>query len=109
MTNQPQKKTRRQTLEEIVAAQPADAFARYGLALDCMNNGESAAADAHFRKLLEFNPGYIPAYLMYGQLLIRDSRLEDARRVLESGIAAAAKAGNSHARSEMEGLLAELP
>ncbi|MBZ5526954.1 MAG: tetratricopeptide repeat protein [Acidobacteriia bacterium] len=109
MTNQPPKKTRRQALEEIVAAQPADAFARYGLALDFMNAGEGAAADGHFRKLIELNPAYVPAYLMYAQLLIRESRSEDARQILQSGIAAAIAAGNSHARSELEGLLAELP
>jgi len=108
MTSQPPKKTRRQSLEEIVAAQPADAFARYGLALDYMNAGESAAADSHFGKLIELSPSYVPAYLMYAQLLIRESRPDDAKNILRSGIAAAITAGNSHARSEMEGLLAEL-
>ena len=33
---------------------------------------------------------------------------EDARQVLERGIAAASRAGNAHAQSEMEALLAEL-
>lgn len=108
MSNQPPKKSRRQALEEIVAAQPADAFARYGLALDFMNAGEGAAADAHFRKLIELNPSYVPAYLMYAQLLIRESRPDEARSILQTGIAAATSAGNAHARSEMEGLLGEI-
>lgn len=103
-----QKKTRRQVLEEFLSKQPNDAFSRYGLALECMNSGDSAAADSHFRELLERNSGYVPAYLMYGRLLARESRTDEARTVLAQGIAAATKAGNSHARSEMESLLSEL-
>ena len=95
-------------LEEFVASKPDDAFSRYGLALECMNNGDPSAADAHFRELLARNADYIPAYLMYGQLLARESRTDEARRVLSNGIAAATKAGNQHARSEMEALLDEL-
>jgi len=41
-------------------------------------------------------------------LLARESRTDEARRVLSNGIAAATKAGNQHARSEMEALLDEL-
>lgn len=103
-----QKKSRREVLEEFVARKPDDAFSRYGLALECMNSGDSAAADQHFRALLERNAGYIPAYQMYGQLLVRESRKDEARRVLSNGIDAATKAGNQHARSEMEALLSEL-
>jgi thioredoxin-like negative regulator of GroEL len=103
-----QKKTRRQMLEEFVAKKPDDAFSRYGLAMECMNSGDSAAADTHFRALLKRNSDYIPAYLMYAQLLARESRPAEARQVLTTGIAAAAKKGDQHARTEMETLLGEL-
>jgi cytochrome c-type biogenesis protein CcmH/NrfG len=103
-----QKKTRRQMLEEFVAKKPDDTFSRYGLAMECMNSGDPAAAGAHFRALLERNADYIPAYLMYGQLLARESRAGEARQILSIGIAAAAKKGEQHARSEMEALLNEL-
>jgi cytochrome c-type biogenesis protein CcmH/NrfG len=102
------KKTRRQMLEEFVAKKPDDAFSRYGLAMECMNSGDPAAADTHFRALLDRNADYIPAYLMYAQLLARESRPAEAKQVLTSGIAAAAKRGDQHARSEMETLLGEL-
>jgi predicted Zn-dependent protease len=103
-----QKKTRREVLEAFVAERPDDAFSRYGLALEFMNSGEDASAEAQFRELLERNPAYVPGYQMLGQLLARQSRAEEARAILKQGISAAAKAGNSHAQSEMEGLLAEL-
>jgi thioredoxin-like negative regulator of GroEL len=103
-----QKKSRRQMLEEFVAKKPEDAFSRYGLAMECMNGGDSAAADQHFRALLAGNAEYVPAYLMYAQLLVRESRPEEARSVLSSGIVAADRKGDQHARSEMEGLLSEI-
>src|SRR5215472_4489758 len=85
------KKSRRQMLEDIVSRKPDEAFSRYGLALECMNDGDSAAADEHFRALTERNAGYIPGYQMYGQFLVRESRADEARRVLSSGIEAAAR------------------
>ena len=103
-----QKKTRRQLLEEFVASKPDDAFSRYGLAMECMNSGDPAAADTHFRTLLAQSTDYIPAYLMYAQLLARESRTGEAKQVLSNGIAAATKAGNQHASSEMETLLNDL-
>jgi Tfp pilus assembly protein PilF len=102
------KKTRRQLLEEFVANKPDDAFSRYGLAMECMNSGDKAAADQQFRELLNRNADYVPAYLMYAQLLSRESRVDDACKVLVDGINQASVKGDQHARSEMESLLAEL-
>jgi len=102
------KKTRRQMLEEFVAKKPDDPFSRYGLAMECMNSGDTAAANDQFRALLERNADYVPAYLMYAQMLSRESRGEEARTVLSTGIAAAQRKGDQHAISEMESLLSEL-
>jgi predicted Zn-dependent protease len=103
-----QKKSRRQMLEEFIAKKPDDAFSRYGLALECSNTGDVAAADTHFRALTDQFPDYIPAYLMYAQMLARIERADDARQILTKGISAASHKGDDHARSEMESLLADL-
>jgi thioredoxin-like negative regulator of GroEL len=102
------RKSRREMLEEFVARRPDDAFSRYSLALECMNSGDASAADQHFRALLERNGEYVPAYLMYAQLLVRESRSGEARIILSLGLAAATRKGDTHARSEMEALLAEI-
>jgi thioredoxin-like negative regulator of GroEL len=102
------KKSRREMLEQFLAKKPDDAFSRYGLALECMNGGDAAAADQHFRALLERNADYVPAYLMYAQMLLRESRSQEARAILTSGISVANKKGDAHATSEMEALLAEI-
>jgi thioredoxin-like negative regulator of GroEL len=105
---QPQKKTRRRMLEEFVAAKPNDAFARYGLAMECANTGDAAAADEHFKAILGAHPEYVAAYFQYGQFLARVGRTDEARSTLSAGIATAGRTGNEHARSEMEAALADL-
>ena len=103
-----QKKTRRQKLEELLARNPNDAFTLYGLALECVNGGDFASAELHFRALLQSNPDYVPGYQMYAQKLAQNARVEEAKAILAQGVQAAIRAGNQHARSEMEGLLTEL-
>jgi len=103
-----QKKTRRELLETFVTQKPDDAFSRYGLAMECVKTGDTAAAETNFRELLHRNADYVPAYLMFAQMLVKESRPEEAREVLNQGISAASKSGNGHALSEMEALLNEL-
>lgn len=103
-----QNKTRRQKLEEFLAKNPNDAFSRYGMALECVREGDLAGAESHFRSLIQSNPDYVPGYQMYAQMLAENERGEDAKTILAQGIQAAIRQGNAHARSEMEGLLDQL-
>ena len=101
-------KTRRAMLEEFVAANPADAFARFGLAMECAGAGDDEAAIGHYRELLSSHPGYVTGYFQFGRLLARLGRDEEARKILASGMEAAAKAGDTHARDEMEAFLQDI-
>jgi tetratricopeptide (TPR) repeat protein len=101
-------KSRREMLEQFVAQRPADAFARYGLALECAKLGDDAAAEAHFRKLIETNPDYVAGYFQFAQLLSRLGRFDDARKTLSDGIVMAQKSGDLHARDEMQAALSLL-
>jgi predicted Zn-dependent protease len=103
-----QNKTRRQKLEDFLAKNPNDAFTRYGIALECVREGDLPSAESHFKTLLQSNPDYVPGYQMYAQTLAQTQRPDDAKSVLTEGIKAAIRQNNQHARSEMEGLLTEL-
>ena len=96
-------------LNEILAQNPNDAFARYGLALEYSKQGQVETALAEFRKLLSANPDYTPGYFMAAQTLAKADRNDEARRMLTDGIASAKRTGNAHAQSEMEAMLADLP
>jgi predicted Zn-dependent protease len=103
-----QNKTRRQKLEDFLAKNPNDAFTRYGIALECVREGDLPSAESHFKTLLRSNPDYVPGYQMYAQTLAQSQRPDDAKSVLTEGIKAAIRQNNQHARSEMEGLLMQL-
>ena len=96
-------------LKEILAENPKDAFARYGLAMEYANTGDTTTALSEYEKIVELNPEYVPAYQMAGQLLMNLGRDADARTWFDRGIAAARRAGNRHAESEMQGMLDTLP
>ena len=95
-------------LNEVLSQNPADAFARYGLAMEYSNSGEIERALEEFGRLLATHPDYTAGYFMAAQTLAKADRTEEARKMLADGIASAKKTGNGHAQSEMEGMLAEL-
>jgi Tfp pilus assembly protein PilF len=95
-------------LNDILAQNPNDAFARYGLALEYSNQGNTDSALAEFGKLLSSNPDYTPGYFMAAQTLAKADRNDEARKMLTDGIASAKRTGNVHAQSEMEAMLTDL-
>src|SRR5271170_3368754 len=95
-------------LKEILAQQPDDAFARYGLAMAYASEGDATAALAEFDRLLAEHPDYTAGYFMAAQTLVKASRTKEAKARLREGIASARRTGNQHALSEMQQLLEEL-
>ena len=95
-------------LNEILTQNPNDAFARYGLAMEYSKQGEVERAMEEFRTLLAANPDYTAGYFMAAQTLASANRTAEAKSMLADGIASAKRTGNSHAQSEMEGMLSEL-
>ena len=95
-------------LKAMLAEAPDDAELRYFLAMAYVSAGETEPALECFRKLSADSPGYVPAYVQRGQLLARLGREDEARGVFRAGIAAAQKAGDTHAAGEMEAFLDSL-
>jgi predicted Zn-dependent protease len=95
-------------LKEILALDPKNSFARYGIAMELANRGETAAAVSEFDALLANDPDYTAGYFMAAQTLTKDGRTAEAIERLKAGIGCAARSGNSHAMSEMQGMLDEL-
>ena len=82
-----------------------DPFVWYGLAMEYRSLERPAEALATFEALRARTPGYVPMYLMCGQMLESMGRAGDARAWLTSGIEAARAKGDAHALSELEGAL----
>ena len=95
-------------LKELIAQDPNNQLARYGLGMEYSSQGDVDAAVTEFRNLWQINPDYSNAYFMAAQALAKAERTDEAKQILRQGITAAARTGNSHAQSEMQGMLDEL-
>jgi predicted Zn-dependent protease len=95
-------------LKEILALDPKNTFARYGIAMELANRGEIDPALKEFDVLIEQNPDYVAAYFMSAQTLAKVGRTAEAAEKLKAGVACAARTGNRHALSEMQAMLDEL-
>ncbi len=95
-------------LSEILAANPEDSFARYGLAMEYSKAGLVDQALQEFKTLIEKKPDYTPAYFMAAQTLANASRVDEAKRWLVDGVSSARRTNNAHAQSEMTAMLEEL-
>ena len=95
-------------LREILAQEPANGFARYGLAMELASRGQLEDSLAEFNTLIAAQPDYTAAYFMAAQTLANAGRREDAIARLKDGIVSANRTGNRHALSEMQAMLDEL-
>ncbi len=95
-------------LREILASDPKNSFARYGVAMELAKRGETDAALAEYSTLLANDPDYSAGYFMSAQALSAAGRTAEAIERLKAGIASAGRTGNQHAMSEMQAMLDEL-
>jgi tetratricopeptide (TPR) repeat protein len=95
-------------LMEILAQNPKDAFARYGLAMAYAAEGKTEDALREYATAIENTPDYVPAYQMSAQALMKLGRMDEAKARIEAGMAACERTGNAHAASEMQGMLNEI-
>src|SRR3954470_14699938 len=95
-------------MKDILSQNPRDSFARYGLAMEYANSGKWPEALDEFETLLKEHPDYTAGYFMAAQTLSKVGKTDEARQMLTRGIASAERTNNAHAKSEMDGMLAEL-
>jgi predicted Zn-dependent protease len=95
-------------LKEILALDPRNSFARYGVAMELAGRGETAAALEEFDTLLANDQDYTAGYFMSAQTLATAGRTAEAIARLKAGMASAERSGNRHALSEMQAMLDEL-
>jgi tetratricopeptide (TPR) repeat protein len=97
--------TRFEILKSMVAQDPGNNMARYGLAMEYKNQGDFARSVEEFRALLAVNPDYAAAYFHGGQALEKAGHLDEAREMYERGIEATTRIGDMHTRSELQAAL----
>lgn len=89
----------------MLAQDPNNQLARYGLATELKNQGRGEEAVAEFRALLERHPNYAAAYYHGGRTLESLGRIDEARELMEKGIEVTTRTGDAHTRSELQAAL----
>jgi predicted Zn-dependent protease len=90
-------------LEQSLALDPADPFLRYGLAVQCLNEGEIEEGRGRLCELIADRPDdHVAAYQQLGQSYAQTGENDAARSTLSTGIEKARAAGDWHAAAEME-------
>jgi len=97
--------TRLEILKSMVEQNPADTFARYGLAMEYRNTGDLSTAVTEFRALIAAHPDYSAAYYHGGQTLERLGLADEARDLYRRGIEATTRKGDFHTRDEIQAAL----
>ena len=100
--------SRKEQIQEMLAEDPKDTFLRYALAMEFKSEGSSDASLEIFSELMQNDPPYVPAFFMAGQELAGLSRIDEAQKTLEEGIAHAKTQGELHAAGEMTEFLNSL-
>ena len=101
-----EKSPKRLMLEESLREDPADAFLRYGLAVQCLRDGDVDEGRDRLKALIADGPTEaVAAYQQLGQSYAEAEESALAAEALRAGIALARSRGDGHAAAEMEGLL----
>lgn len=100
------KSERRLKLEQSLAEDPTDTFLRYGLALQCLREGDVEEGRDRLRALINDHPDdQVAAHHQLGQSHLEAGETEAAQAILGRGIALANRRGDWHSAGEMQQLL----
>lgn len=84
---------------------PDDPFTRFALAQEYLKADDPEQALGFFEGLVRDHPDYVGTYYHLGLLYERLGRDEAAAATYRAGVTAATRAGDLHARAELQGAL----
>jgi hypothetical protein len=99
---------RLEMLEKLIGGGSRDPFHHYARALELRSLERRAEALEALGGVITAFTDYVPSYLMAAQLAQELGEPARAKTFAEAGVAAAKRAGNDHALSELSALLAGL-
>jgi Flp pilus assembly protein TadD len=96
-------------LKKVLAMDPQDDVAWFGLGKAHMEDGNLEEAAAALRQCITVKPTYSAAYYALAQSLERLGRIEECRQICTAGIDVSAKNGDAMVTKNLEILLGSLP
>ena len=95
-------------LLKMLAADPADAFCLYGVAMEFSKRGDCAKAIEYFDRTLIADPNSSYAYFHKAKAQEAAGAMDEARRTLQTGKSVAERNGDAKAANEIAGFLEEI-
>ena len=89
-------------LQQMLQRQPDDPFLLYGVAMEHKKAGDAGAALEYLQQVTAKDPNYCYAYYQRGMVHESQGDTEAARAAYREGIQASERAGDAHAKSEIE-------
>ena len=96
---------RLQKLLNFLESEPNDPFLKYALATEYFNVKDFEKALEYYEDLILNHSDYVGTYYHLGKLYEILNRKEDAIRTYKNGMEVSRRVGNTHAYSELQGVL----
>ncbi|HEX2056459.1 MAG TPA: tetratricopeptide repeat protein [Nitrospiraceae bacterium] len=96
-------------LKKVLAIDPNDDVAWFGLGKAYMEDGNWQEAAGALERCIQVKPTYSAAYYALAQSLQRLNRIEDCRRICNQGIEVSTKNGDAMVTKNLEQLKSTLP
>jgi Tfp pilus assembly protein PilF len=95
-------------LKGFLADNPADSFSRYALALEYIKIDRFGNAVGEFESIVRNDPDYLATYYQLGKAYEHEDSTTEAEQTYRTGIEVASRAGDTHARDELQEALSLL-
>ena len=95
-------KTRKEMLEEFLAADPNDSFSRYALALELEKQQRIDEAIVQLQELITRDADYVAAYYHLGRMLAKAHNEPAALDIYRRGLDVATKVNDQKTRNEIQ-------
>lgn len=92
-------------LNDLLTRQPDDLFLLYALAMEYRKANNKSEALRYLDRVIAKDPLYCAAYQQAGQIHEEAGDIDSARKAYQSGMEAAGRKGDAHAREEMAAAL----
>jgi len=89
-------------LQEMLKAEPNDAFLNYALAVEYEKEGKIDEATLHLQNMIKSHPEYLPIYYKLGKLFENHQQFNEAKKSYLLGKDLAVKQNNKKTLNELE-------
>lgn len=93
----------------LVAEHPGNEMFRFSLAQALDASGETAEAEANYRRCVEAKADWMLPRILLGKLFLKSGRRDEAKPLLEAALQLAIEQDHEDPAAELQQLLADLP